>query len=1271
MAAFANMLLFVFVVLNNFPMQSAQNVTGTDSTTTTDAVESTQFMTTQILTNVEEAIVSFRDALQDSFCKDGLGVGGPKCDQSFYGMQEFINSFDAHMNIDPINASKKTQEIADILNHKVSVRSAMLHNLSNALLSSCALYADDVDSNEITDFDSLFFAGSNEQLALLPSDMEYSSIYNGYVSLSSSTFRIPHNIDYDNERFQFDATISSLLDPLFNTLYEEHCAPNVFLSRPEEQCKMYFGSINGMFRMFPGSENPKNGTGYYKSYDPRLRPWYVSAASSDMDIVILLDLSGSMVNRIDLVVEGLLSIFDMLSVLSFVNIIGFSDRLQRTCLNDRLFEATQENFDYLEDWLNNELSFSGHSNFKIALEAGYDLITSHRVINDNNCNTAMLLVTDSGNDQDEDELLEFISAKTSIVDLNVEDVQIFTYTIGGDADEDLAAKLAEYTGGAHTHIHDSEEFIADKMSLFYNYYALSQDVNTQVTVSPPYFSFSTGDIQITLSLPMFINGSFIGVFGTDIPLNILENAIGDAPIGEKSYSFVMNDNGILLLHPSIPSIIDYENGLYDEFQTISAAEVEPSQFVGNGVFQSMLNRESGYVPMTMSYQQSAGDANYDGFVELDTDVIYFYYPIGTSSLAFATVVWDDDRYTAPLISSFGLDSVKPQICPVHDNIQNISDLKADEMDGCLGPFNLFHEVDLLLRCNDTEEWIAESELQNINTQKHNYNGVFSQADFYNGKNISLKYSTYFLQAGLWEVKSDALKGLSPTCDELNNIQRMANPLRLSPKMNSIPYGGFKYEFSANTMVSIYVFSSLFNWWKPVFLQPNSKIVSLWFGSYAGIHFSYPGKRFSSTYNPLNRPWYKEAMAFPDYFVLPPPYLHATTGKLVTGASTAIYAPGSTDQFIGVAGFNWEYSGFVEKWKSVMTDVCHGEYSFNQCYLITASGYFLYYEDMEYDVNDEDISHKFLGETEPTLMQALLDLNLFTKNTHLNIVDKTTSLTYKLDERVFIDGLFSTTPRRFEKNSGSYTIHHIENTNLYVVFIYEYLQIAYPILCPDDEWCTKVETPGCVKSDSNNDGYIDADDECYVFDDQDVCSTTIANTNYSLNIDKSEKCIAKKQTVVQCLLDRSKSQTFDMCTADLHTNLKYSDCTVPPWAFSDGEIAGIIIGSVFGVALIVWCIGLCGMCWCDQYVMWRCCNLCEWNLCMCCCNCPPRYEGSSCLCLYCMDPDDWEPCPHPVNDRAELELEQKPAKDVVHTEVEPLKQIGKKSTNDVKEEEREP
>eukprot|EP01083_Nonionella_stella_P120960 363031_1 len=156
----------------------------------------------------------------------------------------------------------------------------------------------------------------------------------------------------------------------------------------------------------------------------------------------------------------------------------------------------------------------------------------------------------------------------------------------------------------------------------------------------------------------------------------------------------------------------------------------------------------------MSYQQSAGDAKYDGFVEVDTDVIYFYYPIGASSLTFAAVVWNDDRYdNATHISSFGIESVRPDICPVHDNIRNISDLKANEMNACLAPFNLFHEVELLLRCNYTmEDWVDEAELQHIDTTEHNYTDIFNQADFYNGKHISLEYSTFFLQAGLWEVR---------------------------------------------------------------------------------------------------------------------------------------------------------------------------------------------------------------------------------------------------------------------------------------------------------------------------------------------------------------------------------------------------------------------------------------------------------------------------------------------------------------------------------------
>ena len=55
-----------------------------------------------------------------------------------------------------------------------------------------------------------------------------------------------------------------LLDNLMKGLHDEYCTPI------GEYCMMYFGTINGLFRQFPGVESPKDGN-TYANYDPRFR----------------------------------------------------------------------------------------------------------------------------------------------------------------------------------------------------------------------------------------------------------------------------------------------------------------------------------------------------------------------------------------------------------------------------------------------------------------------------------------------------------------------------------------------------------------------------------------------------------------------------------------------------------------------------------------------------------------------------------------------------------------------------------------------------------------------------------------------------------------------------------------------------------------------------------------------------------------------------------------------------------------------------------------
>ncbi len=51
----------------------------------------------------------------------------------------------------------------------------------------------------------------------------------------------------------------------------------------------YFGAVEGLVRLYPGREWSVNFAGFYKDYDPRVRPWFIAATSGPKDVVIILD----------------------------------------------------------------------------------------------------------------------------------------------------------------------------------------------------------------------------------------------------------------------------------------------------------------------------------------------------------------------------------------------------------------------------------------------------------------------------------------------------------------------------------------------------------------------------------------------------------------------------------------------------------------------------------------------------------------------------------------------------------------------------------------------------------------------------------------------------------------------------------------------------------------------------------------------------------------------------------------------------------------------
>eukprot|EP01084_Bolivina_argentea_P222666 376831_1 len=98
----------------------------------------------------------------------------------------------------------------------------MLRNISDNVQTLCNQYHSSGDTS-MGIFDNLYFSGNPDLSARLPDDIEYNEAYGNDVSLTTTTFKIPSNVDSNDEIVQFDATISSLLTNAMIDIHEQHC----------------------------------------------------------------------------------------------------------------------------------------------------------------------------------------------------------------------------------------------------------------------------------------------------------------------------------------------------------------------------------------------------------------------------------------------------------------------------------------------------------------------------------------------------------------------------------------------------------------------------------------------------------------------------------------------------------------------------------------------------------------------------------------------------------------------------------------------------------------------------------------------------------------------------------------------------------------------------------------------------------------------------------------------------------------------------------------
>jgi Mg-chelatase subunit ChlD len=301
----------------------------------------------------------------------------------------------------------------------------------------------------------------------------------------------------------------------------------------------YFGAHNGLFRKIPAVHQEECG-----DFDPRRRPWFVAASSGPKDVVLVLDISGSMEDngRMDTAKAAAITIVETLTVADRFAVISFSSEASLVGGYSGLIRATNENKNQLVEAIKG-LKPQGATNFYIGLETAFDALDG-TIRNEatSGCNIAVLFMTDGqisvGPEiPGADEVISLVKERTEQLEADFgRKTTILTFSLGSDADDTVTKSIACSTNGIWTRVNDSYGDLISAMSSYYKLFALSLgegDNEDFVAWVEPYADYTTGKMGTTVSVPVYdrtVNPPlFLGVAAIDSEMAAIEQVLGEDP----------------------------------------------------------------------------------------------------------------------------------------------------------------------------------------------------------------------------------------------------------------------------------------------------------------------------------------------------------------------------------------------------------------------------------------------------------------------------------------------------------------------------------------------------------------------------------------------------------------------------------------------------------------------------------------------------------------------------------------------------------------------
>uniref|UniRef100_A0A8C5H705 VWFA domain-containing protein n=1 Tax=Gouania willdenowi TaxID=441366 RepID=A0A8C5H705_GOUWI len=407
------------------------------------------------------------------------------------------------------------------------------------------------------------------------------------VNLSLSVVQVPTNM------YNKDSAI-------VNGVYWSEALNKVFVDNFEKDPSLiwqYFGSAKGFFRQYPGIKWKPDEHGVI-AFDCRNRKWYIQAATSPKDVVILVDVSGSMKGlRLTIARQTVSSILDTLGDDDFFNIIAYNEELHyvEPCLNGTLVQADHVLMCHYFT-LNMSLRF-------------FSQIHMCRDFGGSECSQAIMLVTDGAVDT-----YDAIFAKYNWPDRKV---RIFPYLIGREsAFAENLKWMACANKGYFTQIStlaDVQENVMEYLHVLSRPKVIDQEHDTvwteayiDSTVSWIYSMITGPVLMTTVAMPVFsTKNETVSLIIQDLPSDVVYVFLC-LQLGIHGYTFAITNNGYILTHPDLrPLYGDGKKRRKPNYSSVDLSEVEWED-KDDTLRNAMVNRKTGTFSMEVKKSVDKG-----------------------------------------------------------------------------------------------------------------------------------------------------------------------------------------------------------------------------------------------------------------------------------------------------------------------------------------------------------------------------------------------------------------------------------------------------------------------------------------------------------------------------------------------------------------------------------------------------------------------------------------------------------------------------------------